>query len=210
VPFTIGNEFNVVTVSFDAREKPALAAAKKASYVEDYGRPGAAAGWHFLTGEQSAIDRLADAVGFHFRYDPRQDQFAHASGIMLLTPQGRVSRYLLGISYPSRDLRLGLVEASEGKIGSPVDAVLLFCYHYDPVTGKYTPAVMNLVRAAGVVTVLLLVGGVTLSWWRERRLRRSLGVWESGSLGVEDNRPPVGTPRLPDSRTPRLFEKEPQ
>src|SRR5262249_5353897 len=131
VRFDPGEEFQVVTVSFDAREKPELAAAKKASYVESYGRPTAAGGWHFLTGAQESIDRLTQAVGFRYVYDQKQDQFAHASGIMLLTPQGKIARYFYGIRYPSRDLRLALVEASQGKIGSPVDQVLLFCYHYD-------------------------------------------------------------------------------
>jgi protein SCO1/2 len=189
VPFTIGKEFNVVTVSFDAREGPALAKAKKASYVEDYGRPGAAAGWHFLTGEQESIDELARAVGFRYEYDPRQDQFAHGSGIMLLTPQGRVARYFYGIKYTPRDLRLGLVEASENRIGSPADQVLLLCYYYDPNSGKYTPMVMGLVRLGGAVTLLVLVMAVGLSWWRERRRRAAVG----SAVRTEEGAPPVRT-----------------
>ena len=169
--FDVGDEYNIVTVSFDAREQPGLAAAKKATYLAQYDRPGAPAeqGWHFLTGEQDSIDRLTDAVGFRYEYDAKKDQFAHGSGIMVLTPQGKVSRYFYGIKYPPRDLRLSLVEASANHIGTPVDAVLLLCYHYDPGTGQYTPAVLGLVRLGGVVTVLLLGGFIGVSLWRGRR-----------------------------------------
>jgi protein SCO1/2 len=173
VPFSAGREFNVVVVSFDDREKPELAAAKKAAYVEDYGRPGAEAGWHFLTGEQVPILRLANAVGFQFRYDPKHDQFAHPSCVTLLTPTGKVSRYFLGLDYRPLDLRLGLVEASENKIGSPVDQVILFCYHYDPETGKYTAVAMNLVRAGGAVTVLVMATALGLAWRRDWRKGRA-------------------------------------
>lgn len=175
IPFDVGDEFRVITVSFDDRETPDLAAAKKATYVESYGRPGAEGGWHFLTGERGPISVLADAVGFRFRYDKRQDQFAHASGVILLTPAGRVSRYFYGIEYSPRDLRLGLVEASAGRIGSPVDRVLLFCFHYDSSVGKYTPAVMNVVRLAGAVTLLALAGALGLAWGREWRRSRRRG-----------------------------------
>jgi protein SCO1 len=157
-PFSAGRDFQVVVVSFDAREKPALAAAKKRSYVEDYGRPGADAGWHFLTGEQPAIDRLKEAVGFRAIYDPKNDQFAHDSAVILLTPGGKVSRYLFGLGYNPRDIRLGLVESSEGKVGSVIDHVLLMCFHYDPATGKYSAAVLSIVRAGGVLTMLGLIG----------------------------------------------------
>ena len=173
VSLTIGKDFDVVTVSFDAREQPELAAAKKKTYVERYDRPEAEKGWHFLTGRQEAIDRLTSAVGFHYRYDVHTDQFAHASGIMMLTPGGKVSRYFYDISYKPRDVRLGLVEASEGKISSPTDQVLLFCFHYDPNEGKYGPTVMNLLRAGGVLTVLgigVLAG--FLSWQNHRKARR--------------------------------------
>lgn len=173
IPFDVGREFNVVTVSFDDRETPELAAAKKASYVEDYGRPGAAAGWHFLTGEQASITRLTNAVGFRYRYDRHQDQFAHASGIVILTPAGKIARYFYGIQYPARDLRLGLVEASQNKIGSPVDQVLLFCYHYDATTGKYTQDAMNLVRFAGAITILVLAAFILVSLRREWRKART-------------------------------------
>jgi protein SCO1/2 len=172
IPFSAGEQFQVVIVSFDARERPELAAAKKASYVESYGRPHAAAGWHFLTGEQGSIDRLTNAVGFRYVYDPQKDQFAHASGIMVLTPQGRIARYFYGIRYPARDLRLSLVEASDGKIGSPVDRLLLLCYHFDAATGRYTPAVMKFVRLGGIVTLALLGMFLGRAWYRERRRRR--------------------------------------
>jgi protein SCO1/2 len=168
-----GRDFDVVVVSFDPRETPELAAAKKRTYVERYGRPGAAAGWHFLTGEQAPITALTKAVGFRYTYDARHDQFAHASGIMVLTPHGKISRYFYDVRYPARDVRLGLVEASENKIGSPVDQVLLFCFHYDAAEGRYGPAVLNIVRALGVLTVLGLGLFVGLLWWREKRRPRA-------------------------------------
>jgi protein SCO1/2 len=152
--FSAGREFDVLTVSFDPRETPEIAAEKKQSYIERYNRPGAEKGWHFLTGDAENIRRLTDAVGFHYNYDEKTNQFAHASGIMLLTPEGKLSRYFYGIEYDARDLRLGLVEASDNKIGSMVDQLLLYCYHYDPETGRYGPIVMNIMRLGGVVTVL--------------------------------------------------------
>jgi protein SCO1 len=157
--FDIGKDYTVVTVSIDPTERPVLASAKQELYTGLYGRPGAAQGWHFLTGEDSAIKELANAVGFRYAYDPDSKQFAHASAIMVLTPEGRLSRYFYGITYPSRDLRLGLVDASEGKIGSPVDAVLLFCYHYDPATGKYGVVISHVIQIAGGLTILA-VGGL--------------------------------------------------
>ena len=166
---TVGSQFNIVVISFDPRETPAMAAAKQRAYLEAYGRPGVTGGWHFLTGPQTSIDLITKAIGFRYVYDAPNDQFAHGSGICLLTPQGRIARYFFGIRYSPRDLRLGLVEASENKIGSPVDQLLLFCFHYDPTTGRYTPAVMNLVRLGGM---LMLVGmglffvGVRRRWKR--------------------------------------------
>jgi protein SCO1 len=158
VNFNIGKEYEVVTVSFDSRETPELAASKKQTYLKGYNRKGAENGWHFLTGDDANIKRLADAVGFHFKWDEKTNQFAHASGIMLLTPEGKLARYFYGIEYPARDMRLGLVEASQNKIGSPVDTLMLYCYHYDPATGKYGAVVMNIVKVAGVITVGLIVG----------------------------------------------------
>jgi len=158
INFNIGEQYEVVTVSFDAHETPALAVQKKQTYIKAYNRAGADAGWHFLTGDDANIKRLADAVGFHFKWDEQTNQFAHASGIMLLTPGGKLARYFYGIEYPSRDMRLGLVEASESKIGTPVDVLMLYCYHYDPATGKYGAVVMNIMKVAGVITVGLIVG----------------------------------------------------
>src|SRR5262245_17368695 len=174
LPFDVGKEFDVLTVSFDARETPQMAAAFKETYVQRYGRPGAAQGWHFLTGEESAIRRLADAVGFHFTYDAKHDQFAHASGIVLLTPTGKVSRYFYDIRFSPRDLRLGLVEASANRIGSAIDQILLFCFHYDPVEGKYGPAVMTFVRLGGILTILV-VAFFFLRLWRRSAAERRRG-----------------------------------
>jgi protein SCO1 len=156
LPTDIGKQFDVVTVSIDPTESHVLARVKQEMYTGMYGRPGAAQGWHFLTGDEPQIRQLADAVGFRYAYDPDTKQFAHVSAIMLLTPEGKISRYFYGIQYPSRDLRLGLVEASEGKIGTPVDQVLLFCYHYDPATGKYGLLISRVIQAGGALTVLIL------------------------------------------------------
>jgi protein SCO1/2 len=160
LPMDIGKDFNVVTVSIDPTERPVLAEAKQAMYTGMYGRPGAAQGWHFLTGDEPEIKHLAQAVGFRYAYDAESKQFAHASVIMMLTPEGRLSRYFYGIEYPQRDVRLGLVEASQGKIGSPIDQVLLFCYHYDPHTGKYGLLISRVIQLAGILTVL--AGGICL------------------------------------------------
>lgn len=151
--FNVGKEFEVLTVSFDPRETPELAAEKKQSYMQRYNRPGAEKGWHFLTGDRENIRRLTDAVGFQYNYDEKTNQFAHASGIMVMTPGGKLSRYFYGIEYNPRDLRLGLVEASDNKIGSAVDQLLLYCYHYDPATGKYA-WVVNIYRWGGGITVI--------------------------------------------------------
>jgi protein SCO1/2 len=168
--YEIGRDFEVVTVSIDPRETPELAAAKKRAHVEDYGRPGADKGWHFLTGDEGPIRRLADAVGYRYVYDAQKDEFAHASGIMVLTPDGRVSRYFYGIKYVPLDVRFGLEDASEGRIGSPVTRPLrLLCFDYDPQTGSYSFAIMRLVRVGGAVTLLALGSFLFLSWRRERR-----------------------------------------
>jgi protein SCO1/2 len=156
VTLNLSRDFEVVTVSFNPKENWQLAASKKANYVEKYQRQGAAEGWHFLTGQEENIKKLADAAGFHYKYDPLSKQFAHAAGIMVLTPDGRIARYFYGIEYKPRDLRLGLVEASQHRIGSPVDAVLLFCYHYDPATGKYGFVITRVIRTLGSATVLAL------------------------------------------------------
>ena len=161
ISMSVGKDFNVLTVSIDPTDRPVLAESKQAVYLGMYGRPGAEEGWHFLTGDQPQIKQLAAAVGFRYAYDPDSKQFAHASAIMMLTPTGKISRYFYGISYPERDLRLGLVDASQGKIGSPVDQVLLFCYHYDPHTGKYGLLISRVLQLAGGLTVVF--GGIFLA-----------------------------------------------
>lgn len=164
-----GIDFDVVAVSFDPRETAELAAAKKAEYVKHYGRQGSERGWHFLTGEEEPIRRLTQAVGFKYFWDEESQQFAHASGVMVLTPEGKLSKYFYGIEYAPRDVRLGLVEASAGRIGSPVDQMLLYCYHYDPATGKYSLAVMNVIRLLGTATVVVLALFIVVMLRRERR-----------------------------------------
>jgi len=175
VKFDVGKEFEVVTVSFDPRETPEIAAAKKKDYVKRYGRSGADVGWHFLTGPAESVNALTKAVGFQYQYDPKINQFAHATAIMVLTPQGRISRYFYGVDFPPKDLRMGLVEASQGKIGNPIDAVLLYCYHYDPATGKYGAVIANILRLAAAATILILGGFIFIMLRLERSLsRRSL------------------------------------
>jgi protein SCO1 len=169
IKLSAGEDFDVVTVSFDPRETPHLAFAKKESYLEKYSRKHANEGWHFLTGQEPAIKALADSVGFHYAYDPVGKQFAHASGIIVLTPEGKISRYFYGVEYPPKDLRLGLVEASNNKIGSPVDQLLLYCYHYDPTTGKYGLVIMNVIRALASATALALGTFLVVMFRRERR-----------------------------------------
>jgi protein SCO1/2 len=166
--FSIGEQFDVLTVSFDPRETSELAAAAKAKYQRDYARPEAATGWHFLTGTEESIRVLTETVGFKAVYNVERQQYAHAAGMMVLTPQGRIARYLYGIDVPTRDLRLALVEAAAGRIGSPVDRLLLFCYQYDPATGKYTMAVMRTLRFAGLATLLGLGGLMVVMFRRER------------------------------------------
>jgi protein SCO1/2 len=169
LPFDIGKQFEVVNISINPREGPDLAAAKKANYVRDYGRPGAERGWHFLTGEESAIQKVTRAAGFRYVYDPTTGQYAHASGIMIATPKGRLSRYFYGIEYPGQDLRLGLVEASDEKIGSLADQVLLYCFHYDPVTGRYGLAITVVMRILGSATAIAIFGFMLVMLRRERR-----------------------------------------
>lgn len=170
--FDAGNQFTLLTVSIDPTETPALAAAKKKTYLARYGRPGTAAGWHFLTGDQASIQALANAIGYHYTYDARTDQFAHPDGIEILTPHGKVARYFMRLEYPSEGLRLGLVEAAKGKIGTPLDTLALLCYHYDPLTGTYSLAFMKLLRLAGIATMLAIGAGILLMKRRERSARR--------------------------------------
>ena len=173
--YNVGEEFDIVTVSFDPKEAYETAAAKKQNYLDRYDRKGAArekaaAGWHFLTGDEASIKALTEAVGFNYRWDEETQQFIHASGIMVLTPQGKLSRYLYGIDYAPVDLKLSLVDASAGKIGSPVEQLFLFCYHYDPATGKYSLVIMNIIKLASVVTFTVLALIVFI--FRRRRAAR--------------------------------------
>jgi protein SCO1/2 len=163
-----GKDFEIVTVSFNPRDTPASASAKKASYLERYKRPGAAEGWHFLTGDQPQIDRLTKAAGFRYVWDEQTKQYAHPSGIIVATPDGRLAKYLFGIEYGPRDLRFAIVEASQGTVGTATDALLLYCYHYDPMTGRYGLAIMRSVRIAGAATVLALGAFIAVMVRRER------------------------------------------
>jgi len=152
----VGKQFDVLTVSFDAKETPAMAAAKKAIFLKRYNRSGAEQGWHFLVGPAKSVDALSKAAGFQYQYDPKTGQFAHATAIMILTPEGKIAQYYYGVEYPPRDLRLGLVQASHNQIGNVVDALLLYCYHYDPGQGKYSATILRVLRLAGVATMLFL------------------------------------------------------
>jgi protein SCO1 len=168
LPWNPGQEFELVTVSFDPRETPAQAAAKKKAYLARYQRPQAQAGWHFLTGDEAALRTLTGAVGFRYTWDDASKQFAHPAGVVVATPDGRLARYLFGIEYAPKDLRLALVEASEGRVGSPVDQLLLFCYRYDPATGRYGAALMRVMRAGAILTLLVLGGFMLVSFRRDR------------------------------------------
>jgi protein SCO1/2 len=169
--FEPGREFDVVAVSFNPKEGPGLASQKKAAYMDRYKRPHTAGGWHFLTGSEASITALTDAVGFRYEYDDRIKQFAHGAAIEVLTPQGRISKYLYGIEYSARDIRLGLIEASDERIGTPIDDFLLFCYHYDPATGQYGAAVLRLVRLGGIATVLAFLSFLVVALRREHVAR---------------------------------------
>ncbi len=169
--FDVGKEFQVVTVSFNPKETPDLAMAKKKTYLRQYGRPGAEEGWHFLTGTQSSIDALTKAAGFRYQWDSQTQQYAHATGLQVVTPQGRLAQYYYGVEFSPRDLRLGLVEASQEHIGSVVDQVLLYCYHYDPRTGKYGAIITRVLQVAGIITVVVLGGFMVLMFKLEPKQR---------------------------------------
>jgi protein SCO1/2 len=169
---TPGQDFDVVAVSFDPRDTPQKAAASRTTALQRYRRPEAEQGWRFLVGEEPEVARLMDAIGFRYRFDPKSGEYAHAGVVVLLTPQGDVSRYFYGVEFPARDVRLGLVEASQGRIGSIVDQVMLFCYRYDPVLGRNSAVTMNVVRLGGVLTVAAIGAFVTLMLVRERARRR--------------------------------------
>ncbi len=166
--FQPGRDYEVVTVSFDPREMPALAAAKKASYIGLIGKPEAAAGWHFLTGSRESIEALTKAAGFSVEYDAKIDQYGHAAVVMLATPDGRIGRYLYGVEFPPDTLQLALLEAGKGKIGSTWERFILYCYHYDAEAGRYAPAAMAIMRAGGALTVLILAVVIGGFWLRDR------------------------------------------
>jgi len=161
ISFNPGQDFDVLTVSFDPKDTPESATEKKAEMLKHYKRDGAAGGWHFLTGSQESIDALTKAVGFQYQYDNTTDQFAHTTGLMILTPDGKVAQYYYGVNFPPRDVRLGLIQASQGKIGTLADQVLLYCYHYDPKTGKYSAMINRIIQLGGGLTILS-IGAVVL------------------------------------------------
>ena len=167
--FNPGRDYEVVFVSFDSRETPEMAAEKKKKALAHFRRPQTDSGWHFLTGSKESIEAATKAANFRFSFDAKSNLFAHASGVLILTPDGHISRYFYGIEYPGRDMRLGLVDASAGKIGTPIDHVLLYCYHYDPAAATYSASILKIMRLAGVLTILCLVGGILISRRRETR-----------------------------------------
>jgi protein SCO1/2 len=185
--FNPGRDYDVVFVSFDSRETPDMAAEKKKKALAHFRRPETDSGWHFLTGSKESIEAATKAANFRFSFDAKNNLFAHASGVLLLTPDGHISRYFYGVEYPGRDMRLGLVDASAGRIGSPIDHVLLYCYHYDPTAAKYSASILKIIRLAGILTILCLVGGILISRRREtlaaaRNLRQPLaGGLERGA-----------------------------
>jgi protein SCO1 len=171
--FNPGRDYEVVFVSFDARETPEMAAAKKKTALAHFQRPETTSGWHFLTGSTESIEAATRAANFRFRFDSRSNLFAHASGVLVLTPDGRISRYFYGVEYPGRDIRLALVDASAGKIGSPIDHVLLFCYHYDPSSATYSASILKIIRLGGILTILFIVWGIFIFRRREIRSART-------------------------------------
>lgn len=179
--FDAGKEFDVVAISFDAQEfdKADLAKNKKAGYIERYGRPGADKGWHFLVGREESIRAVTSAAGFGFEWDEKSDQFAHAAAIMIATPDGKLSRYLYGIDYSPKDLKFGIMESAENKIGSPAEQLLLYCFHYDPSTGKYGLAILSFVRLGGVLTLLGL-GAMGFIFWRRNKKISGQSAVDSG------------------------------
>jgi protein SCO1 len=170
-----GRDYSIVTVSFNPNETPQEAAAKKAEYIGRLGKPEAAGAWHFLTGTEASIRVLTSTVGFHYVYDALTKQYAHPTGMIVLTPEGKVSKYIYGIDYGPRDLRFALVEASDHKVGTPVDRLLLYCYHYDPTTGKYGLVFMNVLRLGGVLTVVMIGGMIILMRRHEKRMQAGQG-----------------------------------
>jgi protein SCO1 len=189
ISFDVGKDFDVIAVSFDAKEfdRSDLAAAKKAGYLERYGRPGSENGWHFLTGSEESIRAITSAAGFSFKWDEKSEQFAHAAAVMVTTPSGKLSRYFYGIDYSPKDLKFGLMESAESRVGNPAEQLLLYCYHYDPSTGKYGLAILSVLRVAGVATVLLM-GFAGLVFWRRNKRKDQLGVEGPAAETSNDDR----------------------
>jgi len=185
---TAGEEFEVVAVSFDPHETPEMAAAKKTAYMKEYDRRGSEGGWHFLTGAEASSRTLADAVGFHYAYDALSNQYAHASAIIILTPEGRATQYFYGIEYPARDVRLALVDASHNRIGSAIDQVMLYCYHWDPARGKYGLVIQNVLRIAGLLTLFSLLTFMAIMFRRDFRTAHPY----SGTNGRPETNPQRG------------------
>jgi protein SCO1 len=179
--FNPGRDYEVVFISFDTRETPSMAAEKKKAALVHFRRPETDSAWHFLTGSQESIDAATRAANFRYNFSAKTNLFAHASGVMVLTPDGRISRYFYGVEYPGRDMRLGLVEASAGKIGTPIDHVLLFCYQYDPTAATYSAAILKIIRLGGVLTILCIVGGILIFRRRDARLQQAKLRQISGS-----------------------------
>ena len=175
--FDAGKEFDVVAISFDAREndKPDLAKNKKASYMKRYERPGTENGWHFLTGTQSEIDKVTKAAGFNYYWDAKSEQFAHAGGIMITTPEGKLARYIYGIDYAPKDIKFGVMESAESKIGNPAEQLMLYCYHYDPSTGRYGLSILKVMRLGGIVTLIAL-GAMFFFFWRRNKAKSEIEV----------------------------------
>ena len=181
MPLNPSTDFEIVTISFDAREGTDLAAAKKKRYIHEYHKPGASAGWHFLTGNEENIRKLTETVGFRYAWDAKYNQYAHAAGLMVLTPSGKISKYFYGVDYSSKDLRLALVEASEGKIGSPVEQMILYCFTYDPATGKYSLAILRLMRVFAVITAVGLATYMIIHFRRDARNRVRATTQQAGT-----------------------------
>ncbi len=193
--FDAGKEFDVVAISFDAREfdNPTLAKNKKASYMERYGRAGTEGGWHFLTGTQTSIDAVTSAAGFSYKWDEKSNQFAHAAAVMIASPEGKLTRYFYGIDYSPKDIKFGVMESAENKVGNAAEKLLLYCYHYDPSTGKYGLAILNVIRLGGIATLIGLGAMCFVFWRRNKKKTVDSGQWtvDSQPEGKTGNRPPT-------------------
>jgi protein SCO1 len=207
--YRVGRDFEVVTISINPKEGADLATAKKREYMDILAQPGAESGWHFLTGEEANIRRIADEVGFKYVYDPKTDQYAHPAGLVILTPDGKVSKYFFSVNYPARDLKLALTEAGQGRVGTPIDKFLLSCYHYDPKTGTYGPKVFAIMQVTGIMTILVLASFMVYAFRRDAKSPR-LVRYADGTIGPdgEDGKHPAGAPRVLDGTEERETAKK--